>query len=157
MAGIFFFSPQHIEEERRAWLQPEHPAAPLINAKRDQMKGAYQRVESRGVRAVCNVIPIALSAGVGAAVHAQRGGRAEFVPRRGQQPALVHGTVDRGLAGRRYSGVGYGSAGGLAASGQRVGCHQELGGDRVRMLCLKEVTGAIYLILHLEITNTLEK
>lgn len=87
---------------------------------------AYQRVESRGVRAVCNIIPIALTAGVGAAVHAQRCGGAEFVARRGQQPALVHGTVDWCLAGRRYSGVGYGSAGGLAASGQRVGCHQEL-------------------------------
>lgn len=46
--------------------------------------------------------------------------------RRGQQSALVHGTVDRGLAGARYSRVGYRSAGGLAASGQRVGCHQEL-------------------------------
>lgn len=52
------------------------------------------------------------------------------MPRRGQQPALVHGTVDWCLPGRRYSGVGYGSAGGLAASGQRVGCHQELGTER---------------------------
>lgn len=48
------------------------------------------------------------------------------MPRRGQQPALVHGTVDWCLPGRRYSGVGYGSAGGLTASGQRVGCHQKL-------------------------------
>lgn len=55
------------------------------------------------------------------------------MPRRGQQPALIHGTVDWCLPRSRYSGVGYGSAGGLAASGQRVGCHQELGGDRERM------------------------
>lgn len=55
------------------------------------------------------------------------------MPRRGQQPALVHGTVDWCLPRSRYSGVGYGSAGGLAASGQRVGCHQELGGDRERI------------------------
>jgi len=52
------------------------------------------------------------------------------MPRGGQQPALVHGAVDWCLPGRRHSGVGYGSARGLAASGQRVGCHQELGGDR---------------------------
>lgn len=53
--------------------------------------------------------------------------------RRGQQPALIHGTVDRCLSGSRYSGVGYGSAGGLAASGQRVSCHQELGGDQEKI------------------------
>lgn len=92
----------------------------------DQMKGAYQRVERRGVRAVRHVIPIALAAGVGAPVHAERGGRAELVPRRGQQPALVHGAVDGCLPGRRDPGVGYGSAGGLAAGGQRVACHQKL-------------------------------
>lgn len=91
---------------------------------------AYQGVESRRVRPVCNIIPIALAAGVRASVHAQRGGRAEFVSRRGQQATLVHGAVDRGLAGARHPGVGYGSAGGLAASGQRVGCHQELCGER---------------------------
>lgn len=72
---------------------------------------AYQRVESGGVRAICNVIPIALTAGVGAAVHAQRGGGAELVPRRGQQPALIHRAVDWRLSGRRYSGIGYRSAG----------------------------------------------
>lgn len=105
------------------------PCSPINQCQEGSDEGAYQRVESRGVRAVCNVIPIALTAGVGAPVHAQRGGRAEFVPRRGQQPALVHGAVDWCLSGRRYSGVGNGSAGGLAASGQRVGCHQELCGD----------------------------
>lgn len=93
---------------------------------------AYQRVESRGVRAVCNIVAVALAAGVGAPVHAQRRCGAELMPGRGQQPALVHGTVDRGLSGRRHSGVGYGSAGGLAASGQRVGCHQELQVDNGR-------------------------
>lgn len=94
---------------------------------------AYQGVESRRVRAVCNIIPIALTAGVRASIHAQRRGRAELVSRRGQQTTLVHGTVDRCLTGSRYSGVGYGSAGGLAASGQRVGCHQELFGDQGRV------------------------
>jgi len=91
---------------------------------------AYQRVESRRVRAICNVIPIALTAGVRTPVHAQRGGWAEFMPRRGQQPALIYGTVDRCLSGCRNSRVGYGSARGLAASGQRVGCHEELGGNK---------------------------
>lgn len=91
---------------------------------------AYQRVESRGVRAVSHVIAVALSAGVGAPVDAERGGRAELVPGRGQEPALVHRTVDRRLARRRHSGLGYGSAAGLAAGGERVACHQELGGDR---------------------------
>lgn len=94
---------------------------------------AYQRVESRGVRAVRNVVPVALAAGVGAPVHAQRGGGAQLMSGCGQQPALVHGAVHWGLSGRRYSGIGYRSAGGLAASGQRVGCHQELGGDRERI------------------------
>lgn len=93
---------------------------------------AYQGVESRGVRAVCDIVAVALAAGVGAPVHAQRRCGAELMPGRGQQPALVHGTVDRGLSGRRHSGVGYGSAGGLAASGQRVGCHQELQVDNRR-------------------------
>lgn len=94
---------------------------------------AYQRVESRGVRAVCNVIPIALTAGVRAPVHAQRGSRAEFMPRRGQQSAFVHGAVHWCLSGCCNAGVGYRSAGGLAASGQRVGCHQELDGDQRRV------------------------
>lgn len=100
---------------------------------------AYQGVESRRVRAVCNIIPIALTAGVRTSIHAQRGGRAEFMSRRGQQPALVHGTVDRCLTGPRYTGVGYGSAGGLAASGQRVGGHQELFGNRGRVSLLELV------------------
>lgn len=86
--GVVFCGVAIVHKNKRrgvqAWLKAQHPAAPLINAKRDQMNGAYQRVESRGVRAICNVIPIALPAGVGAPVHAQRGGRAEFVPRRGQ-------------------------------------------------------------------------
>lgn len=105
---------------------------------------AYQGVESRRVRAVCNIIPIALTAGVRASIHAQRGSRAEFVSRRGQQPALVHGTVDRGLTRPRYSGVGYGSAGGLAASGQGVGCHQELFKDRGRVSLLELTFEAVF-------------
>lgn len=105
---------------------------------------AYQGVESRRVRAVCNIIPIALTAGVRASVHAQRGGRAEFMSRRGQQPTFVHGTVDRCLAGPRYPGVSYGSAGGLAASGQRVGCHQELFGDRERVYHLELMFEAVF-------------
>lgn len=57
------------------------------------------------------------------------------MPRGCQQPALVHGTIDWCLSGRRYAGVGDGSAGGLAASGQRIGGHQELdGGERVSCL-----------------------
>lgn len=68
------------------------------------------------------------------------------MPCRGQQPALVHRTVDWCLPGCRYSGVGYGSAGGLAASGQRVGCHQELGTDRERISLLKKLLVLLYLI-----------
>lgn len=52
------------------------------------------------------------------------------MPRRGQQPALIHWTVDRCLSRRRYPGVRYGSTRGLAASGKRVGCHQELRGNK---------------------------
>lgn len=64
--------------------------------------------------------------------------------RRGQQPTLVHGTVDRRLTGPRYSGVGYGSAGGFAASGERVGCHQELFGDRGRVSLLELMFEAVF-------------
>jgi len=100
--------------------------APCIN---------YQRVESRGV----HVVAVALSAagGVGAPVHPESGRRAQLVSGGGQQAALVHGTVHRRLrgggggggcshAGGGGGGVRDGSAGGFAASCERVGCHQEL-------------------------------
>lgn len=71
------------------------------------------------------------------------------MPRRGQQPALVHGAVHGGLPGRRHPGLGDGSAGGLAASGQRVGCHQELDlkTDRVTCVCSKLLSGFVLMLL----------
>lgn len=82
------------------------------------MSGSYQGVESRRVRAIGNVVPIALSRGrVWATVNAQRGCGAQLVPCRGQQPALVHRAVHRRLTGRSYSRVRNGPASGLAARG----------------------------------------
>lgn len=71
------------------------------------------------------------------------------MPRRCQQPTLVHGAVDWCLPGRRYAGVGDGSAGGLAASGQRIGGHQELGGGQ-RMSRLSHCCALFDLILALK-------
>lgn len=48
------------------------------------------------------------------------------MPGGGQQPALVHWAVDRRLGGGGHPGVSAASAAWLAASCQRVGCHEEL-------------------------------
>lgn len=90
----------------------------------------HQRVKRRGLGAISDVISVALSAGVRVAVDA------ELVARGGQQPALVHGAVNRSLGWwrrrRRWRGrcararLGHGARTRLTARRQRVGGHEEL-------------------------------
>lgn len=57
----------------------------------------YQGIESRGLCPVGDVVAIALGVRVRVPIDAQGSCRVELMPGRGQQPALVHGTVDGGL------------------------------------------------------------